>query len=554
MSHSRSTAPEEFGPFRVFERLGVGGTSAVFRARRVRPDGSEVEVSLKRLHPHLASNERVVAEFVNEARIAALLEHRNICRFFEVGRLGGEYFIATEYIEGLDLGRLLQRASDRGKPPPLAVAIALLCELCDALDYVHNRADRATGESLEVVHRDISPSNIIVTPTGALKVIDLGIAKAKTSSIQTETGLIKGKLSYLAPEVLAGHAADKLADIFAIGVVAWELLTTLRLFGGATDEAIMERVRAGPSGPPSSANAACPPQLDDIVMRALAPRRGMRWSSASGMKTALQALAATLHEPLEPRVVAAWVRDLTVLGGDTPGDGPNTPTVEATTQILRRSERTQPRQPPRFPTGTGQLPLIAPEDSGDAHSDARGRAATGSSTASVPALPAPGSAGAPPRRILSIALGASVFVNVILVVGLVAAYQPVAGAGADAGAGAGASAGASVDAGADAGASAGARADAGVDAGVAGFVEVDPATVQRVYGKQPRSRSSRARFRVRLCIDSRGAVSSVDVIDGPEHLHRRIARTLSHWRYRPVVVGAEATPVCFDHADRLGAW
>lgn len=611
MSEQPPDAIEKFGPFQVFERLGVGGTASVFRA--ILPgEGGAIEVSLKRLHPHLADDERVVKEFVHEARLARLMQHENISRFFQVGRLGTEYFIATEYIAGIDLGRLLQNAHAIRTPPSISVVLSLLTQLCAALDYAHERVDDQTGEKLDFIHRDVSPSNLIVTPQGCLKLIDLGIAKARTSTIKTETGMIKGKLGYMAPEALTGEAVDRRVDIFAIGVVAWELITAVRLFGGATDADTVEKIQAGADAPPSVINPACPPHIDAIVMRALRDDPTDRWPTAGAMKRAIEDAAATLHEPLSPAVVAEWLEASTTgapRGGEdrdsgsalleiqVPGAGDRSAEallMEQTTRVVAR-RALAPAPPARFPAGTGPqmdlgagldlastaLPPLPPGADGAAplapHAIVPASSADRfDSTAAVAPLSYEPEATAVSRsRIIAGVLGVSLFINLTLVVAVIASSDDAETAAAIGSP--------PVVAGAEGAkplvpvpllvpAPAPAPADAApapTPTPPAAPPKAPPAPVTakapaasppaatlrrpppRVRGSHPRSRSTTARYRARVCINRRGRVTSIALVDGPRRLERRIKRALGRWRYRPHRAGGVATAACFDVIERL---
>jgi eukaryotic-like serine/threonine-protein kinase len=193
-----SAAEEQFGPYRVYERLGVGGMATVHRALEHGADGVERTVALKRLLPHLAEDASFIKSFVREAKLASMLDHLNIVQIYELGRVGTEYFISMEYIDGRDVRRLLRHARKVTGAPPIYVTVGLMLQLCDALDYAHTRVDE-DGAPLGLVHRDISPSNLIVTSGGHLKIIDFGIAKAQSSQLRTQTGRVKGKLAYMSP-------------------------------------------------------------------------------------------------------------------------------------------------------------------------------------------------------------------------------------------------------------------------------------------------------------------------------------------------------------------
>src|SRR5690348_8692702 len=187
------TTPDQFGPYEVYERLGIGGMATVYRAKKRGPAGFERSVALKRMLPHLAEDHSFVESFIREAKVASLLVHPNIAQVYDFGRIGGIYYIAMELVAGFDLRKLLRYANRNGEPIPTAVVLSILGELCDALEYAHTCRDEQ-GQSLHIVHRDISPSNMIVGLTGHVKVIDFGIAKAASRQLHTESGQVKGKL------------------------------------------------------------------------------------------------------------------------------------------------------------------------------------------------------------------------------------------------------------------------------------------------------------------------------------------------------------------------
>src|SRR5215470_3526594 len=208
------SAHEQFGPYLVYERLGLGGMATVHRALERGLDGFERVVALKRLLTHLAADASFIKSFVREAKLASLLNHVNIVQIFECGRVGAQYFISMEYIDGRDIRRILRHARKVTGPPPIHVTVGLLLQLCEALDYAHTRCDDE-GTPLRLVHRDISPSNLLVTVAGHIKVIDFGIARAQSAQLRTQTGRVKGKLAYMAPEAIAGRELDARSDLFA---------------------------------------------------------------------------------------------------------------------------------------------------------------------------------------------------------------------------------------------------------------------------------------------------------------------------------------------------
>ena len=298
---------EPFGPYLVYERLGVGGMATVHRAMEQGAEGFERMVALKRLLPHLAEDASFIKSFVREAKLASLLNHVNIVQIYELGRVGTEYFITMEYIDGRDVRRILRHARKATGPPPVHVTVGLLIQLCDALDYAHTKVDEE-GHPLGLVHRDITPSNLIVTSGGHLKIIDFGIAKAQSSQLRTQTGRVKGKLAYMAPEAISGSRdLDARSDIWATGVILHELLTARPLFASKNEYQTLLKVQKGDILAPSTFNQACPPELDAIVFRALARHPDERYANAADLREALLELKRQFSLQTGYREVAGWV-------------------------------------------------------------------------------------------------------------------------------------------------------------------------------------------------------------------------------------------------------
>jgi serine/threonine protein kinase len=298
---------EQFGPYLVYERLGVGGMATVHRALEQGQDGFERTVALKRLLPHLAEDASFIKSFVREAKLASLLSHVNIVQIYELGRVGTEYFISMEYIDGRDVRRILRHARKVTGAPPIHITVGLMLQLCEALDYAHTRVDE-DGHPLGLVHRDISPSNLIVTSGGHLKIIDFGIAKAQSSQLRTQTGRVKGKLAYMAPEAISGSRdLDARSDIWATGVILHELLTARPLFASKNEYQTLLKVQKGDILPPSTFNQACPPELDAIVFRALARDPNERFANASELREELLEVKKKYSLQTGVRDVAGWI-------------------------------------------------------------------------------------------------------------------------------------------------------------------------------------------------------------------------------------------------------
>jgi serine/threonine-protein kinase len=289
----------------VYEKLGVGGMAQVHRAEMPSSEGFHRPVALKRMLPHVAADEDMVQAFVREAHLASHLRHANVAQTYELGKVGDIYFIAMELIEGRDLREILKHAGATTGPMPVSVALNILNQLCDALDYAHNLCDES-GRPLGLIHRDVSPSNIIVAEGGVVKLIDFGIAKASGVGLQTQSGVVKGKFAYMAPEYIAGKI-DARADLFGVGVIAWELLTNRPLFAGHDDIDTLERVRTMPIKPPSHHNEDIPREVDDIVMTALARDPDQRWQHATALRTAMTTVTQRLGAVVTNAQVLEWV-------------------------------------------------------------------------------------------------------------------------------------------------------------------------------------------------------------------------------------------------------
>lgn len=290
----------------LLERLGVGGMASVHRAKTLGVEGVETIVALKRILPHLAEDRAFVRSFVREAKLAALLHHPNIVRIHDFGKIDETYFLAMEYIQGNTVLQVLRWIRVVGTPP-LEVVLSMLIDLCEALDYAHTLPSQS-GEPLGIVHRDLSPSNLIIEETGHLKVIDFGIAKAVSDELRTQSGLVKGKHGYMSPEALRARGVDGRSDLFSVGVIAHELLTGKRLFRVQDDYQTLQRIMRGAIEPPSRFNPNCPPEVDEVVLKALSREKSERWQSAGEFREALEQLAVKLGLRPGARRVADWVR------------------------------------------------------------------------------------------------------------------------------------------------------------------------------------------------------------------------------------------------------
>ncbi|NPC84471.1 serine/threonine protein kinase, partial [Pyxidicoccus fallax] len=301
---------ETYGSYQLLKRLATGGMAQIYLARRQGPEASDRLLVVKRILPHLTENDDFIKMFLDEARIAARLNHANVVQIFDLGAQDDSFFIAMEYIHGEDVRKLVKQAEALGQSLPVPLVCRILIGACAGLDYAHKRTDPATGRPLGIVHRDVSPQNILVTFEGGVKVVDFGIAKAADQATVTRSGVLKGKYAYMSPEQAAGQRVDCRADIFALGVVLYELLTGARLFKRPTDIQTLSAVSECKVVPPSQVSSRVPPDLDAIVMRALARDAAERYQEAAQLQQALEAWLATHRLPGSTAHLAAFMKEL----------------------------------------------------------------------------------------------------------------------------------------------------------------------------------------------------------------------------------------------------
>jgi len=278
---------ERFGQYILMEHIATGGMAEVFKARMVGMKGFQKTVAIKRILPHLTDNDEFVTMFIDEAKLAAQLNHNNIIHIYDLGKIDRSYYIAMEYIEGHDLRSVLTRCQERGIAFPIPVALHVATLIASALDYAHHKKD-FEDRALGLVHRDVSPQNVLISREGDIKLCDFGIAKAASKASHTRAGALKGKLQYMSPEQAWGKDIDPRSDIFSLGLVLFEMLTGRKVFAGDSELSILEQVRNPEVSPPSSFNPEVPSDVDAIVLRALEPSRDDRYASAREMQDDLE--------------------------------------------------------------------------------------------------------------------------------------------------------------------------------------------------------------------------------------------------------------------------
>ncbi len=282
---------KQIGPYRLKEKIAQGGMAQVYLAEYERGDGFRRKVAIKMVLPHLAENQEFIDMFIREARLAALLQHPNIVQIFDFGKIQNTYLIAMEYIHGMNLGQIITRVQS---PLPADVAVFIIQRVSLGLDYSHKLKDDETGQTLGIIHRDISPQNIMISHQGGVKISDFGISKATTEPSLTKAGVIKGKLAYLAPEQALGQPVDHRADIYALGLVFYEMLSGKRLYQFDSD---IEAIRSIPKmiiPPLPSVRPELPEALSRIVMKCLEKDKNARYADAEALYNDLMQLKSTL--------------------------------------------------------------------------------------------------------------------------------------------------------------------------------------------------------------------------------------------------------------------
>jgi len=386
---SKMKKPTPFGKYFLLERINVGGMAEVFRAKAFGVEGFERLVAVKRILPNIAEDKEFIRMFIEEAKLSVQLNHANIAQIFDLGVVDGAYYIALEHVHGRDLRGIFDRCRQVGEAMPVAQACFVSMKVCEGLDYAHNKRDQS-GRELSLVHRDVSPQNVLVSFEGEVKLIDFGIAKAAGKGSKTQAGILKGKFGYMSPEQVRGLPVDRRSDVFSAGIVLYELLTGERLFVGESDFSTLEKVRNVEILPPSTYNRKIPDELERIVLKALAKDVEDRYQNAIDLHDELQAFVYTAGEFYSRKDLAGWMKktfskeieDETAklesyrqLKAPAPealaapavartGTG-SRPPVNTPPPVRRSTAGMPATKPPPPPTRTsGPIPVVAAESSG----------------------------------------------------------------------------------------------------------------------------------------------------------------------------------------------
>jgi eukaryotic-like serine/threonine-protein kinase len=296
--------------YTITERLDHGGMAEVFRGVAESMEGFKKSVAIKRILPNLTKNEKFVAMFLDEARLSLFLQHANIVQVFDISKTpDNAYFLVMEFVDGCNLKAIIERQKQKNRRVEIAHVIYIMMECCKALQYAHSLENPETNEPLGIVHRDISPPNILLSKNGEIKLVDFGLAKANSQIESTDPGVVKGKFSYLSPEAASGLPVDHRADIFACGILLWELLAGRRLFFGDTDYQTVELVRQAKVPSLAALNPEIEAELEAVVRKSLAKDPDDRFSSSADLADALAQYLFSRRMKVTSRDISNLVKD-----------------------------------------------------------------------------------------------------------------------------------------------------------------------------------------------------------------------------------------------------
>jgi len=293
--------------YQVIEKIAAGGMAEVYRGESAGIEGFRKKVAIKRVLPKLSANREFINMFLDEARLGAYLSHSHCVQVFDIGQGGGSHFIVMEYVDGADLKGVLDYLSEHGQQIRVEVACLIAMHVAEGLAYAHQASDNA-GRPLEIVHRDISPHNVLITRHGEVKLVDFGLAKASSHLTNEDEDIVKGKFGYLAPEITFGQRADRRVDIFAAGILLWEMLMGRRLFQGESDLETFKLVRAAQIPDPRKERSDVTDEIVQVLGKALAADPAQRYQQADDLARDLSVVLTRLGKPVTYLDIAELVR------------------------------------------------------------------------------------------------------------------------------------------------------------------------------------------------------------------------------------------------------
>src|SRR4029079_4503834 len=307
--------------YHVVSKIAHGGMAEIFLALQKGEQGFQKPVVLKRILPSLAADPKFVRMFVDEAHIASRLNHSNLVQVLDLGRAGNQYFLVLEFVDGWSLEQIRRRAQQAKLKLPIPLALTIVGSLCRGLAYVHTR--ERNGQPLGIIHRDVTPQNVLISQQGEVKLADFGIAKAVGKSEKSATGVIKGKFAYMSPEQSQGRPLDARSDLFSVGTVLYLLTTGRKPFDGATDADVIMQVRRARPAKPSTLVRDMYPDVERLITPALRADPDKRWQTADQMADKIDAILIKLGQPSGPAPLKRWLETLSAKdGGKPPGTDP----------------------------------------------------------------------------------------------------------------------------------------------------------------------------------------------------------------------------------------
>lgn len=300
--------PKQFGKFFLLDKLAVGGMAEIYKAKTFGAEGFEKLLAIKRILPHCAADKDFISMLIDEAKLSVLLSHANIVQVYDLGKVGDDFFISMEYISGVNLRDLVYRCRELGKAIPTDIAVYIVSEICKGLDYAHRKTDME-GQPLNLVHRDVSPQNILISYEGEVKIVDFGIAKAAMNISHTMAGILKGKIAYMSPEQALGKSIDHRTDIFSVGILLYECLTGEKLFTGESQFEVLKKIRSTKIDL-ARLPVSIPKPLQIILARALAYFPKDRFQGAGDMQIELTKFLYSTYHDFSPQKLAGFVREV----------------------------------------------------------------------------------------------------------------------------------------------------------------------------------------------------------------------------------------------------
>ena len=303
-------SPQKFGKYILLDKIASGGMAEIFMAQTMGPGGFEKIVALKRILPTFSSSPEFISMFIDEAKITSQLSHSNIVQIYEFGEIDATYYLAMEFVDGKNLRQILARTEELRRNIPIEHCVHMVSKICMGLDSAHRFRDKRGGQALHIIHRDISPQNILISYEGEVKLIDFGIAKTRSQGGKTKSGVLKGKFGYMSPEQAKGEAIDQRSDIFSTGIILFEMLTRQRLFSSNNDLNTLKKIQDAKIPAPSHFNPDIPFELEEIVLKALQKDPKLRYQTAHDFHKDLSRFLNTINPDFTSAHTSSFVRSL----------------------------------------------------------------------------------------------------------------------------------------------------------------------------------------------------------------------------------------------------